>query len=83
MILYQCDMCGKMVSSGNDLDAISVRDKSEEQLPFGDGKKKFDVCAACSREIGRYIEGYKSRQGGLRCSVAKPPFESDLKVCEQ
>lgn len=69
MVIYQCDMCGKSVSSINDMDAITVRDKSEEQLPFGDGKKKFDVCAACSREIGQFIEGYKSRQKGLRCSI--------------
>ena len=83
MILYQCDMCGKMVSSGNDLDSITVLCESEEQIPFGDGKKKFDLCDDCSREIGCYIEGYKSRRRGLRCSIAKPPFESGLTGGEQ
>ena len=64
MIIYKCDMCGKTVSSGNDLDSITVLCESEEQLPFGDGKKKFDVCADCSRKIGGYIESNTQKQNG-------------------
>ena len=83
MILYQCDMCGKIVSNGNDLDSITVLCESEEQLPFGDGKKKFDVCAECSLEIGRYIEAHTNKQSGLRCSIANQPFESVMTGGEQ
>ena len=70
MVIYECDMCGKQFQDKGCVNEITAHvNKFGEETPFDDGLKTFDVCDDCSRLVGEFISGHKSRIRGLRCSV--------------
>ena len=70
MVIYECDMCGKRFPDKGCFHEITAHvNQDGEETPFDDGLRTFDVCDDCSRLVGEFISGHKSRMKGLRCSV--------------
>ena len=67
MVIYECDMCGKQFPDKGCVNEITTHVK--EETPFDSGSKTFDVCDDCSRLVGEFISGHKSRMKGFRCTI--------------
>lgn len=68
MVIYECDMCGQQFPHESYVHDVIAHEKASEE-PFGDGTVKFNVCHDCSRLIGEFIRGHKSRMKGFRCTI--------------
>ena len=70
MKIYECDMCGKQFLDRGCINEITAHvNKFCKETALEYKLKKFDICDDCSRLVGEFISGHKSRMKGLRCSV--------------
>ena len=70
MVIYECDMCGKQFQSEDAVHQIKVHGKEEDDNQFlGENIWNPMICRECSRKVGDFIHGYKSRMKGLNCTI--------------
>ena len=70
MKIYECDMCGKQFPDRRCINEITAHvNKFCKDTALEYELKTFDICNDCSRLVGEFISGHKSRIRGLRCSV--------------
>ena len=70
MLIYECDMCGKLSKCESGMHEMSVGGRKEDDNPiFGENVERVMVCDECYGKIGDFIRGYKSRMRGIRYSI--------------